>query len=107
MISALINTCNEAHHLPDCLASVRQVADEVRLAAIAAASGDWLFVFDPDMRLPAATAQRLRAVVANDEADIVDFHCANYYFGHLCRRGHGSQGVYRKFFKRAVFQPVS
>lgn len=141
-VSAVINACNEARHLRDCVASVRQLADEVvvcdmestdgsaelarelgcrviahkrmpapepeaRIAAIEAATGDWIFVFDPDMRINAETARRLREIVERDEADVIDFHCANYYFGRWCTHGHGSQPVYRKMFKRAAFRPVS
>jgi glycosyltransferase involved in cell wall biosynthesis len=142
MISVLINTCNEAHHLRECVASLRGLADEVlvcdmestdgsaalagelgcrviahtrmpapepeaRMAAIEAASGDWIFIFDPDMRLSAETARRLRKIVKKDEADIVEFMCDNYVFGRHCRHGHGSQPVFRKMFKRSAFSPVS
>jgi len=87
----------------------RQPAPEpdARIAAIAAAAGDWIFVVDPDMRIPAATAARVRELVQRDEADIVDFYCDHVYFGRLCRHGHGSQPVYRKLFKKEAFKPVS
>jgi len=139
-VSAIINTCNEARHLPACVESVRQVADEVvvcdmesddgskrvarelgcrliahprmpaaepeaRIAAIEASSGEWIFVFDPDMRISARTASRLRQIVDNDEADIIDFFCDNYCFGRHCPHGHGSQPVFRKMFKRSCFKP--
>jgi len=141
-ISVTINTCNEAHHLRACVASVRPLADEIvvcdmestdgsadlarelgckvishprmpapepeaRIAAIKAATGDWILVFDPDMRLSAATCERLRAIAERDEADIVDFYCLNYFFGRWCRHGHGSQRAFRKFFKKACFAPRS
>jgi (heptosyl)LPS beta-1,4-glucosyltransferase len=141
-ISVLINTCNEAHLLEDCVRSVRPLADEIivcdmqssdgtaelarnlgctlihhprmpapepeaRIAAINAATGQWLLVFDPDMRITPETAQRLRQIAENDEADMVDFYCINYYLGRCCPHGHASQPVFRKFFKKAAFQPRS
>lgn len=142
VVSAVINTYNEVHHLRECVASVRQIADEVvvcdmestdgsaelarelgckvishkrmpapepeaRTAAIEAATGDWIFVFDPDMRISAETARRLREIVDKDEADIIDFYCDNWFFGAHCPHGHGSQPVLRKMFKQSAFKPVS
>jgi len=139
-ISVIINTCNEAHHLEACIASVRPLADEIivcdmessdgsadlarelgckvvthrkmeapepeaRLAAIEAASGDWIRVFDPDMRLKPDTCRRLRDIAESDEADIVEFHCHNRFLGRWCPHGHGSQGVFRKFFHKRAFSP--
>jgi glycosyltransferase involved in cell wall biosynthesis len=141
-VSAVINSCNEARLLRECIDSVRQIADDIvvcdmqstdgspelakelgcrviahqrmlaaepeaRIASIEVSSGEWIFVFDPDMRISPETAQRLGEIVENDEADIVDFYCDNYFFGHHCPHGHGSQPVLRKMFKKACFQPVS
>ena len=141
-ISAVINTCNEAHHLRDCVESLRGLADEIlvcdmestdgsatlakelgckvishkrmaapepeaRIAAIEAASGDWVFVFDPDMRISVETAKKLRQMVEKDESDVIEFYCDNYFFGRHCPHGHGSQPVFRKMFKKSVFVPVS
>lgn len=141
-ISAVVNTCNEAHHLRECVRSVRQLADEVivtdmestdgsaelarelgckvvpvkhmpaaepeaRIAGIEAAQGEWVFIFDPDMRITEETAHHLREIVDNDEADIVDFYCDNYFFGKYCPYGHGSQPVFRKMFKKSGLKPVS
>lgn len=141
-ISVVINVCNEIHHLGDCIASVRPLADEIlvcdmhstdgsvalaqelgctiishkrmaapepeaRIAAIEAASGEWIFVFDPDMRITIETSKRLREIVENDESDIVEFHCDNYFFGRHCPHGHGSQPVFRKMFKKTIFSPIS
>lgn len=142
MLSVVIITCDEGHHLPACVKSVRSIADEIvvcdmmstdgcvdlakelgcrvieharmpapdpeaRTAVIEAAAGDWILAFDPDMRLPAATASWIQQVVANDEVDIVDFYCEQFYFGRRCLHGHGSQPVYRKLFRKSCFQPVS
>jgi glycosyltransferase involved in cell wall biosynthesis len=139
-VSAVVNTCNEAHHLRECVESLRGFADEIvvcdmestdgsaelakelgckvishrrmpapepdaRIAAINAASGDWILVFDPDMRLPKETAEKLQEVVSKDQADVVDFYCMNYFLGRLCLHGHGSQPVFRKFFKKSSFFP--
>ena len=141
-ISVLINACNEAHLLADCVESVRGLADEIivcdmqsgdgsadkaralgcqvilhprmpapepeaRIAAINAASGDWVLIFDPDMRITEKTRQRLRQIAETDEADLVDFYCINHFFGRCCPHGHGSQPVLRKFFKKSAFAPRS
>ncbi len=141
-ISVIINTCDEAHLLRDCIISAQQVADnilicdmestdntaeiahsfhcqymthkrmsapepEARIAAINACDGDWIYVLDPDMRISERNAKRVRQIVENDEADMVDFYCNHVYFGYQCRFGHGSQPVYRKLFKRSAFTPRS
>jgi glycosyltransferase involved in cell wall biosynthesis len=80
---------------------------EARIAAINAATGQWLLIFDPDMRITPETARRLREIAENDEADMVDFYCINYYFGRCCPHGHASQPVFRKFFKKTAFQARS
>lgn len=139
-ISVVINTCDEAHLLGDCIASVRSLADEIivcdmhsrdgsadlarrlgckvilhprraapepeaRCAAIAAASGDWILALDPDMRLQPATCEKLRAIADSGAADMVDFYCRNRFFGRSSTHGHGSQPVFRKFFRKSAFQP--
>ena len=139
-ISVVINTCDEAHLLGDCIASVRSLADEIvvcdmhsrdgsaelahrlgckvilhprrdtpepdaRCAAIAVTSGDWILVLDPDMRLQPATCQKLRAIADSGAADMVDFYCRNRFFGRSSTHGHGSQPVFRKFFRKSAFQP--
>lgn len=67
------------------------------------ARGEWILLFDPDMRLPKRTADRLRAVVQKDEADVVQFKLINRVFGYDTRYGHGSSDGFIKFFKRQVF----
>jgi len=139
-LSVIINTCNEAHHLKECIASIRDIADEIiitdmqstdgsaelaeslgcvvlsvprapapepeaRIAGIEAAHGDWVFIFDPDMRISKETQQRIRGIIENDQADVVDFYCMNYYFGFRCVYGHGSRPVFRKLFKKVFFDP--
>jgi len=78
---------------------------EARTAAINATSGDWVLAFDPDMRLTPATCKRLRQIAEGGEADMVDFYCINNFFGRWCRHGHCSQPVFRKFFRKSVFNP--
>lgn len=136
-ISAVINTFNEAHLLPDCIASLRQHVDEIvvcdmtssdgseQLARslgcivftaqpmpygeytlvdrIKMAKGEWILSFDPDMRLPERTGRRLRTVVEQDEADVVQFYLATRVFGKFVSHGHGSAGYYTKFFKKELF----
>jgi glycosyltransferase involved in cell wall biosynthesis len=141
-ISVVMNTCNEAPLLRECVESVRSLADEIivtdmestdgsadvaaqlgcrvvphprrpaaepeaRIAAIQAARGSWILVMDPDMRLPKETAERLKQIAERDEADYVDFHMHNYFLGRPCLHGHGSQPVFRKFFKKSAFCPQS
>jgi len=67
------------------------------------ATGDWILLFDPDMRLPEKTAERLREIVKNNEADVVQFFLRNKVFGKYIFHGHGSAGYYTKFFKKEVF----
>lgn len=139
-ISVVMNTCNEAPLLRECVESVRPIAQEIvvtdmestdrsaelaaelgcrvvrfprspaaepdaRIAAIDAARGPWILVMDPDMRLPQETADRLRQIAERDEADIVDLTMHNYFLGRPCFHGHGSQPVFRKFFKKTSFIP--
>ena len=79
---------------------------EARTTVIAAAAGDWILAFDPDMRISAKTARRLREIAQNDEADIVAFYLENHYFGRRCRHGHASGPGFRKFFKKSCFRPA-
>ncbi len=80
---------------------------EARTKAITAASGDWILVMDPDMRLKPETCSRLRAIAEQGTIDMVDFFCRNRFLGRWCPHGHGSQGVFRKFFRKSAFRARS
>lgn len=67
------------------------------------ATGAWVLLFDPDMRLPSKTATRLKDIVINDECDVVQFYLRNKVFGQFVTHGHASAGFYIKFFKRDLF----
>jgi len=81
------------------------VEPTARLVGIDKCAGDWILVMDPDMRLPEQTRNRITKIIELDEADAVDFYCENHYFGQKVKHGHGSQGVFRKLFKKRVFHP--
>lgn len=78
---------------------------DARVFAIQAALGEWILVFDPDMRLKPGTCRVLRQIAQSGDVDIVDFYCRNNYLGRWCVHGHGSQPVFRKFFRKSVFKP--
>ena len=138
-ISVVINTCNEAHHLRECVESLRGFADEIvvcdmestdgsaelakelgckvithkrmpapepdaRIAAINASSGDWILVFDPDMRLLAETAREMRRLIEEDNCDMIWFTLLNVCFGIPTRHGHGAI-YFLKLFRRSAFNP--
>ena len=86
---------------------VRKAAPEpeARTFGISKCAGDWILVLDPDMRISPELRTRLNEIVSRDEADIVDLHCLNFFFTRWCAHGHGSQPVFRKFFKRKLFHP--
>lgn len=71
--------------------------------SIRKASGEWILWFDPDMRLPVETAERLKQLVNSEEADVVQFHLKNRVFGTFVSHGHGSGVVFTKFFKKSIF----
>jgi glycosyltransferase involved in cell wall biosynthesis len=77
---------------------------DARIAAINASTGDWILVFDADMRLPAETAREMRRLVEQDNYDLVRFSLVNVFFGVSMRYGHGA-GYFLKFFRRSVFNP--
>lgn len=81
----------------------RDIVEHTIIPRITRASGEWIVLFDPDMRLPPHTAERLRQVVQNDEADVVQFALINRVFGSDVRYGHGSSTGFIKFFKRKLF----
>jgi glycosyltransferase involved in cell wall biosynthesis len=76
-----------------------------RAAAIEATVGEWVIILDPDMRVPPETAQALLAVVKEDQVDVVQFKLINFFFGRWCQHGHGSQSIFRRFFRRSCFDP--
>jgi glycosyltransferase involved in cell wall biosynthesis len=78
---------------------------EARTFGIGKCTGEWVLILDPDMRVSAPLRARLDQLVTEDQADIVDFYCVNFMFTKWCKRGHGSQPVFRKFFKRRLFDP--
>jgi (heptosyl)LPS beta-1,4-glucosyltransferase len=80
-----------------------EVVEHSILPRIQKATGEWVLLFDPDMRLPTDTARRLREVVRNDEADIVQFKLINRVFGYDVTHGHGASDGFIKFFKRRLF----
>ena len=67
------------------------------------ASYNWILLFDPDMRMPNATANRLKDIVKKNEADVVIFYMKNKIFGKYIYYGHASEAYYLKFFKRNLF----
>jgi glycosyltransferase involved in cell wall biosynthesis len=77
----------------------------VRSAGIRAARGEWIISLDPDMRIPPETRERMRAIVDNNEADIIDFRLINVWFGRPCRYGHGSDPFFRHMFRKELFEP--
>jgi glycosyltransferase involved in cell wall biosynthesis len=140
-VSVLVNTCNEASVLKECLESVKGWADEIivcdmessddsvsisknygaivwnhkRMPApepeamtfgMGKCSGDWILKLDPDSTVSPRLRERLDEIMLNDSADIVDLFRINFCFTKWCSRGHGSDAVFRQFFKRSVFNPV-
>jgi glycosyltransferase involved in cell wall biosynthesis len=136
-ISAVINTCNEAHLLDDCVVSLRPFVDEIVVCdmesedgsaelakkldcvvfshpkrsaveetiipRVKKATGEWMLLFDPDMRLPKKTGKKLLEIAANDEADAVECYIRNQLFGRFCNYGHASRDFVLKFFKKDAF----
>lgn len=78
---------------------------QARTALVNAARGEWILSLDPDIRVPSDTARRLEQIVQDGLYDVVDFRLINYFFGRWCRHGHGSQAIFRKFFRRDCFNP--
>ena len=68
-----------------------------------AASYNWILLLDPDMRISTITANKLKSIVKNDEADVVIFYMKNKIFGENISYGHASAGCYIKFFKKSLF----
>ena len=70
---------------------------------VKAALFEWILLFDPDMRISKKTAERLKNIAKNDEADVVIFYMKNKIFGKYIYHGHASACHYIKFFKKSSF----
>ena len=72
----------------------REIVEETLLESNGHTSNDWIFMFIPNNRLPDITAKRLRQIVANDEADVVEFYYKIKVFGTYVKHGHDSGGYH-------------
>jgi glycosyltransferase involved in cell wall biosynthesis len=74
------------------------------------ATGEWIVNLDADEVIPRRLSERLRAIAARDEADIVDIPRINYFFGEPVLHGgwYPDDERQRRFFKKGTldFSPV-
>lgn len=77
-------------------------ADPARAFAIAQTTGDWVLILDADELIPAPLSEKIRAIVRDDEADVVTFPREEYFFGAPLRAtGWGPhQSKHLRLFKR-------
>lgn len=77
-------------------------ADPARAWSAEQATGDWILSLDADEVVPRQLSERLRAIAAIDEADVVDIPELNYFFGAPMLYGgwHPQQQRHFRFFKK-------
>lgn len=79
-------------------------ADPARAFAIAQTTGEWVLILDADELIPPALSEKIREIVRDDAADVVNFPREEYFFGAPLREtGWGPhQSLHTRFFKRGM-----
>ena len=80
----------------------KEIVEETILQRLKYTSFNWILLFDVDMILPIQTAARLKEIVENDEADVVEFYYKIRIFGNYIKHGHDSGGYHVRSFKKSV-----
>ena len=80
----------------------QQIVEQTFLTRLYKTSNEWILMFDPDNRLPEITAARLKDIVKNNEADVVQFYYRTKIFGKFIKHGHASGGCQARFFKKSI-----
>jgi hypothetical protein len=83
--------------------------EPARAFAISKASNEWVLVLDADEMVPFPLSQRMRAIVENDEADMVMIPWCNYLLGApMMFAGWGpEQDPHMRFFKKSMCTSAS
>jgi glycosyltransferase involved in cell wall biosynthesis len=80
--------------------------EPARAFAVAQASGEWVFLLDPDEVVPWELAQTLVEVARSGTVDVVNIPTLNYMLGLAMLTGgwHPEQQRHRRFFRRSALE---
>jgi len=79
--------------------------EPARALGVAEASQDWILILDADEIVPPSLVHRLRTIIEQDEADVVEIPWRNFLLGEQINFGGWGlhQDSHKRFFKRGYF----